>query len=110
MLLGLFPDIKKACNLSQQLGGIYNQNNDKHTSIIKLAHWYWNIEESGFKNFDFLLSTLPLNYKSILSYFYNRSINASTESFIAKIKAFTGQFRGVRRIDFLLSKLSNIFG
>ncbi|MGQ7945579.1 transposase [Flavobacterium sp. WC2509] len=31
-----------------------------------------------------------------LNYFNNRTTNASTESFNAKIKAFRSQFRGVR--------------
>ena len=102
MLFGLYPDIKKAYNLSQQLRVIYNNNNDKHIAMTKLAHWYRNVEESGFKNFNILLNTLTLNYKSILNYFENRSTNASAESFNAKIKAFRSQFRGVRKIDFFL--------
>jgi transposase len=110
MLFGLYPDIKKAYNLSQQLRGIYNNNNDKHIAMNKLAHWYRNVEESGFKNFNIFLNTLTLNYQSILNYFDNRSTNASAESFNAKIKAFRSQFRGVRKIDFFLFRLSNIFG
>ena len=110
MLFGLYPDIKKAYNLSQQLRGIYNNNNDKHIAMTKLAHWYRNVEESGFKNFNIILNTLTLNYQSILNYFDNRSTNASAESFNAKIKAFRSQFRGVRKIDFFLFRLSNIFG
>ena len=46
---------------------------------------------------------------SILNYFDNRSTNASAESFNAKIKAFRSQFRGVRKVDFFLFRLSNIF-
>ncbi|MGM8363736.1 transposase [Flavobacterium sp. ARAG 55.4] len=46
------------------------------------------VEESGFKNFSILLNTLTLNNQSILNYFDNRSVNASTESFNVKIKAF----------------------
>ena len=110
MLLGLFPYIKKAYNLSQQLRVIYNNNNDEHISVTKQAHWYSDVEESGFKNFNIILNTLTLNYQSILNYFDNRSTNASAESFNAKIKAFRSQFRGVRKIDFFLFRLSNIFG
>ncbi|QKJ65198.1 transposase [Flavobacterium sp. M31R6] len=101
--------MKTAYNLNQQLRGIYNKNNDKHIAMTKLAHWYRNVEESGFKNFNILLNTITLNYKSILNYFDNRSTNASTESFNAKIKAFRSQFRGVRNIDFFLFRLSNLF-
>jgi transposase len=109
MLFGLYPDIKTAYNLNQQLRGIYNSNNDKHIAMTKLAHWYRNIEESGFKNFNILLNTITFNYQSILNYFDNRSTNASAESFNAKIKAFRSQFRGVRNIDFFLFRLSNLF-
>lgn len=105
----LYPDIKQAYNLSQQLRGIYNNNNDKNIAMTKLAHWYKNVEESGFKNFNILLNTITFNYQSILNYFDNRSTNASAESFNAKIKAFRSQFRGVRNIDFFLFRLSNLF-
>jgi transposase len=109
ILFGLYPDIKTAYNLIQQLRGIYNNNNDKLIAMTKLAHWYRNVEESGFKNFNILLNTITFNYQSILNYFDNRSTNASAESFNAKIKAFRSQFRGVRKIDFFLFRLSNLF-
>jgi transposase len=109
LLFGLYPDIKTAYNLVQQLRSIYNNNNNKHIAMTKLAHWYKNVEESDFKNFNILLNTITFNYQSILNYFDNRSTNASAESFNAKIKAFRSQFRGVRKIDFFLFRLSNLF-
>ena len=95
--------------LSQQLRAIYNNNKDKNIAMLKLAHWYRKVEESGFKNFNIVLNTITVNYQSILNYFDNRSTNASAESFNAKIKAFRSQFRGVRKIDFFLFRLSNLF-
>ncbi|WP_220762118.1 transposase, partial [Flavobacterium sp. UMI-01] len=59
--------------------------------------------------FNIVLNTIKINYQSILNYFDNRSTNASAESFNAKIKAFRAQFRGVRKIDFFLFRLSNLF-
>lgn len=109
ILFELYPDIKTAYYLSQQLRSIYNTNNDKNVAMLKLAHWYKKVEESGFKNFNIVLNTITVNYQSILNYFDNRSTNASAESFNAKIKAFRSQFRGVRKIDFFLFRLSNIF-
>jgi len=109
ILFELYPDIKTAYFLSQQLRSIYNTNNDKNVAMLKLAHWYKRGEESGFKNFNIVLNTITVNYQSILNYFDNRSTNASAESFNAKIKAFRSQFRGVRKIDFFLFRLSNIF-
>ncbi len=110
LLFELYPDIKKAYDLSQQLRTIYNSKNDKNVAMLKLAHWYRKVEESGFKNFNIVLNTITVNYNSILNYFDNRSTNASAESFNAKIKAFRSQFRGVRKIDFFLFRLSNLFG
>jgi transposase len=94
LIFELYPDIKTAYNLNQQLRAIYNNNNDKHIAMTKLAHWYRNVEESGFKSFNILINTITFNYQSILNYFDNRSTNASAESFNAKIKAFRSQFRG----------------
>ncbi|MCV9933350.1 hypothetical protein OIU80_13750 [Flavobacterium sp. LS1R47] len=49
--------------------------------ITKLAHWFRNVEESGFKNFNILLNTITFNYQLILNYFDNR-----------KYKYFSGIF------------------
>jgi transposase len=81
----------------------------KHVGMTKVAHWYRNIKESAFKNFNILLNTITFNYQSILNYFDNRSTNAAAESFNAKRKAFRSQFRGAKNIDFFLFKLSNLF-
>jgi transposase len=89
---------------------MYNSNKDKNVAMLKLAHWYRKVEESGFKNFNIVLKTITINYNSILNYFNNRSTNASAESFNAKIKAFRSHFRKVRKIDFFLFRLSNLFG
>ena len=109
ILFEIYPDLKTAYILSQQLRAIYNSNNDKNVAMLKLAHWYRKVEESGFKNFNIVLNTITIHYQSILNYFDNRSTNASAESFNAKIKAFRSQFRGVRKIDFFLFRLSNLF-
>jgi transposase len=67
ILFELYPDIKTAYNLNQQLRGIYNKYNYKHIAMTKLAHWYRNVEHSGFKNFNILLNTITANYQSILT-------------------------------------------
>jgi transposase len=109
LLFELYPDIKKAYGLNQQLRNIYNNNNDKSIAITKLAHWYDEVEKSGFENFNTIINTITVNYQSILNYFDNRSTNASAESFNAKIKLFRTQFRGVRKVDFFLFRLSQLF-
>lgn len=109
LLFELYPDLKKAYELNQHLRNIYNNNNDKSVAITKLAHWYNEVKKSGFENFNTIINTITVNYQSILNYFENRSTNASAESFNAKIKLFRTQFRGVRKVDFFLFRLSQLF-
>jgi transposase len=104
-----YPDLKQAYLLSQQLRNIYNNNTDKTIAITKLAHWYNNVENLGIKSFNTIMNTIKINYDSILNYFDNRSTNASAESFNAKIKAFRNQFRGVRKVDFFLFRLTKLY-
>jgi transposase len=68
------------------------------------------VENLGIKSFDTIMNTIEINYDSLLNYFDNRSTNPSAASFNAKIKGFRSQFRGVRKIDFFLIRLSNLFG
>ena len=100
LLFKLYLAIKRAHAISQQLRSIYDTNNDKTVAVLKLAHWYRKVEESGFKNFNVVLNSIAVNYQSILNYFDNRSANAPATSCNAKIKGFRSQFRGVRKIDF----------
>ena len=109
ILFESFPDIHKAYSLVNHLRNIFNETSDVGVAYTKLAHWYKEVEESGFKAFNTVANSISLNYRSILNYFLNRSTNASAESFNAKIKAFRSQFRGVKNIDFFLFRLSNIF-
>ena len=104
-----YPVLKKAYKLVQGLRNIFNQDTDIKIAYTKLAHWYKEVEESGFKSFQTVANSISLNYRSILNYFINRSTNASAESFNAKIKAFRAQFRGVKNTEFFLFRLSRIF-
>ena len=104
-----YPEIKTVYYLSQKLRNIYNNNTDKTVAITKLAHWYNDVENLGIKSFNTIMNTVKINYDSILNYFDKRSTNASAESFNAKIKAFRNQFRGVRKVDFFLFRLTKLF-
>ena len=104
-----YPEIKTVYFLSQKLRNIYNNNTDKSVAITKLAHWYNDVESLGIKSFNTIMNTIKINYDSILNYFDRRSTNASAESFNAKIKAFRNQFRGVRKVDFFLFRLTKLF-
>ncbi|WP_432713235.1 transposase [Pedobacter sp.] len=44
----------------------------------------------------------------MLNYFDGRSTNASAESFNAKIKAFSSQFRGVKSIEIFFYRLTQL--
>ena len=103
------PEIEKAYKLVNNLRNIFNQTKDKGVAFTKLAHWYREVEESGFKSFNTVANSIYLNYHSILNYFTNRSTNASAESFNAKIKAFRAQLRGVRKPEFFLYRLEKLF-
>ena len=109
ILFALYPDIKKAYRLCQNLSWIFNNTKDKTSALIKLAKWDEKVRQAKFKSFNTIARTMSIHYQNILNYFDNRSTNASAESFNAKIKAFRTQFRGVRNIDFFLFRLTNIF-
>ncbi|WP_369048774.1 transposase [Tenacibaculum sp. UWU-22] len=105
-----YPDIKKAYGICQKLRNLFNNKTiSKEIAYTKLAHWFKEVEQSGFKAFNIVANSIALNYQSILNYFDNRSTNASAESFNAKIKAFRTQFRGVRNVEFFLYRLTQIF-
>lgn len=104
-----YPDIRQAYSLVNNLRTIFNETKDKGVAFTKLAHWYKQVEDTGFKAFNTVANSIQLNYRSILNYFQNRSTNASAESFNAKIKAFRSQFRGVKNVEFFLYRLTRIF-
>ncbi|MCK0132007.1 transposase [Flavobacteriaceae bacterium F08102] len=109
ILFNEYPDIKTAFDLVQELRNIFNTTKSIKIAYTKLAHWYNNVEKSGFKAFNTIANTITINYRSILNYFINRSTNAAAESFNAKIKAFRAQFRGVKNVEFFLYRLTTIF-
>ena len=109
ILFEIYPDLHRAYELETKLNYIYEKSTIKTIAITRLAHWFREVEQSGLKNFATVMKTFQINYDSIANFFYNRSTNASAESFNAKIKAFRAQFRGVRNIPFFLFRLTNIF-
>ena len=109
ILFSEYTDMEKAYNLADGLRKIYNQNITKSVAMLKLAHWFKEVEESGFKAFSVLMKTIMNHYSDILNYFDQRSTNASAESFNAKIKNFRLQLRGVRDKSFFLFRLSKLF-
>jgi transposase len=109
ILFDLYPDIKKAYSLTHSLRMIFSHTETKGVAYTKLARWFNDVTESGFKSFNTISATVYTHYTSILNFFDNRSTNASAESFNAKIKAFRATQRGVTDIPFFLFRLSNIY-
>jgi transposase len=109
ILFERYPDIKKAYNLTHKLRMIFSQTKTKGVAYTKLAHWFRDITESGFKSFNTISATIYSHYPEILNFFDNRSTNASAESFNAKIKAFRATQRGVTDITFFLYRLTKIY-
>lgn len=109
LLFEKYPDIKKAYDLTHSLRMIFSHTKTKSVAYTKLAHWFNDITESGFKSFNTISATIYSHYPEILNFFDNRSTNASAESFNAKIKAFRATQRGVTDIPFFLFRLAKIY-
>lgn len=104
-----YPDIKKAYYLSMRLGLIYHQTKQADHALTKFAHWYDQVDKSGFLSFGTIARTIQTHYLQIVNFFHKRSTNAASESFNAKIKAFRRQFRGVKDKAFFLFRLTKIY-
>ena len=109
ILFEKYPDIKKAYKLTHSLRMIFSHTTSKGVAYTKLAHWFNDITESGFKSFNTISATIHSHYPEILNFFNNRSTNASAESFNAKLKAFRTTQRGVTDITFFLFRLAKIY-
>lgn len=109
ILFEMYPDIKKAYGLTHRLRMIFTQTKEKGVAYTKLAKWFNDITDSGFKSFNTISATIYSNYPEILNYFDNRSTNASAESFNAKLKAFRSTLRGVNDTSFFLYRVANIY-
>ena len=65
-----YPEIKKAYYLSMRLGLIYHQAKTADVALTRLAHWYDQVDRSGF------LSFFTGNWHgNIVELFYNISIH-----------------------------------
>lgn len=104
-----YPPIKQAYYLSQQLALIYHQSKTADGALMRLARWYDQVDRTGFLSFGTVARTIQMHYKEIVNFFHNRSTNAASESFNAKLKAFRAQLRGVRDIPFFLFRVCQIY-
>lgn len=109
VLFELYPDIKQAYSLTHSLRLIFSKTKIKGVAYTKLAKWFNDVTNSGFKSFNTISATLYSHYPEVLNFFDNRSTNASAESFNAKIKAFRATQRGVTDIPFFLFRVAKIY-
>jgi len=109
ILFAQYPDIKKAFDLTNKLKLIYSKTKDKGVAFTKLARWYNEVNDAGFKSFNTISATIYSHYINILNFFDNRSTNASAESFNAKLKAFRSILRGVNDTRFFLYRVAKIY-
>lgn len=109
ILFELYPDLKKAYGLTHSLRMIFSYTEAKGVAYTKLARWFNDITDSGFKSFNTISATVYAHYPEILNFFDNRSTNASAESFNAKIKAFRATLRGVTDTSFFMFRLAKIY-
>jgi transposase len=109
ILFAQYPDIKQAYSLTHSLRMIFSLTKDKAVAYTKLAKWYNDVTNSGFKAFNTISATIYSHYPEILNFFDNRSTNASAESFNAKLKAFRATLRGVSDTCFFLFRVAKIY-
>ena len=109
MLFRLYPDLKEACRLSQNLRTIFNRPSTKDSARLNLARWYNSVARAGFKSFNTIAATFYEHADEILNFFDNRSTNASAESINSKIKAFRAKLHGVNDTKFFIFRLCKIY-
>jgi transposase len=72
----LYPDIKKAYDLAQDLRHFFEKTTDKVIGLSRLARWHDKVSQCGFKSFNTISRSIMTHHQTILNYFDNRSTNA----------------------------------
>lgn len=109
MLFGIYPDLREAYRLSQDLRAVFNRRSTKDSARLNLARWYNRVADSGFKSFNTIAATFYEHSDEILNFYDNRSTNASAESINSKIKAFRAKLHGVNDTRFFIFRLCKIY-
>lgn len=106
-----FPQIQKAYELSMLFRSCYEAKT-RTEGKRRLDTWYAAVErhKEDFPSFLTAAHSICAHEGTILNYFYDRSTNASAESFNAKIKTFRGLVRGVTDKKFFLYRIAMIYG
>jgi transposase len=98
ILFDQYPDIKKAYSLTHSLRMIFSHTETKGIAYTKLARWFNDVTDSGFKSFNTISATVYAHYPNILNFFDNRSTNASANHLMLKSK-LSGLLKEVLQIS-----------
>jgi len=109
ILFNEFPKLKEGYILSMNFRSFYEYSKNKEQAREKLNNWYEKVKEKAFPSFITAANSIKTHEGTILNYFYDRSTNASAESFNAKLKGFRSLIRGVRDVSFFLFRVSKIY-
>ena len=109
ILFSRFPDLEQAYGLFLKLVKIFNEEFKTDVARLHLARWYNDVEAFGNNEFNKVIDTFENHNATIINYFEQRLTNAAAESFNAKIKAFSTQFRGVGDIKFFMFRLAMLY-
>ena len=58
--------MKIAFHLVQELGNIFNTSTSIEVTYTKLAHWYNDVEKTGFKTFNTIVNTITITDQSLI--------------------------------------------
>lgn len=111
ILFRVFPELKKAYELSMLFRSFYEAKN-REEGEQRLQTWYAAVDRhrTDFPSFLTAAHSVRAHEGTILNYFFDRSTNASAESFNAKVKTFRSLVRGVTDKKFFLYRIAMIYG
>lgn len=86
ILFAQYPNLQETYSLSHSLRMIFSKNTHKDAERQSSAKCYGEVDRSGFKNFQVIISTLTEHHDGVLKFSVNQSTNILAEFFNAKIK------------------------
>jgi transposase len=108
ILFRIYPELKKAYELTMLFRSIYEYSKSESMALEKLNHWYTKVDQCDFASFITTANSIRIHQETILAFFKNRNTNALAENFNSKIKAFRSLFRGISDVGFFIYRLSLI--
>lgn len=111
LLFKLYPKLKEVYDIVNKLRAIFRSKKlSREEAKTKLHEWYHTVAECTIREIKSARDAIKSREENILSYFIDRSTNASAESFNPKLKVFRAQLRGIRDLPFFIYRICKIFG